>query len=92
MPMRIVLQVVDRPSADDDVRMFTAPQREGAFIQGHGDVNSVCGSCGHVLLRGIRGLHYIPGVLFVCPACGACNSTRPAPVSTSLPLQRGPLV
>ncbi|MTD13285.1 hypothetical protein GIS00_04895 [Nakamurella sp. YIM 132087] len=74
----IALQVVHRPAGDvENVRVFTPPLWAGpdhAYISGPGELNSVCGSCGRTLLRGLRDMHHIPGLLFVCPECRACNA------------------
>ncbi|MTD14950.1 hypothetical protein GIS00_13475 [Nakamurella sp. YIM 132087] len=78
MTGRIELEVVDHPGADIDARIFVAEDpvpEDHAFIRGEGDTDCVCGGCGRVLLRGVRGLHPLPGLVFVCPDCHACNAT-----------------
>ncbi|MTD15095.1 hypothetical protein GIS00_14220 [Nakamurella sp. YIM 132087] len=71
--------VVPPPGGVRD-RVFRPPADTGpgfVFMDGPGPLDLPCGSCGRVLLRGLRELLPVPHLLFECPGCAALNAICP---------------
>ncbi|WP_256793241.1 hypothetical protein [Terrabacter sp. Ter38] len=68
------LFAVDEPSLGSaSVARVEAP---GPVFVGKGGVDLICGSCEHVVARGLESASQVANIVMECTNCGGLSSTR----------------
>ena len=71
MPPNRLPTVPYRPDPSRNAVIDCRPGHEGPYFSGEGSNDSVCGNCGHTLIRG-RIVAYLT-LYICCPGCGTYN-------------------
>ncbi|MTD17484.1 hypothetical protein GIS00_26495 [Nakamurella sp. YIM 132087] len=70
------LTVAAIPGADDErFCVFHTPLLGSLYLEGQGHLDDDCGRCGTTLMRGMRSITGVSGVVFICPSCHCGNIT-----------------
>lgn len=70
------LVVIDEPAEGTRSVLVRDEGDRGVYFAGeHGDVDLLCGACGHVLATGMESPTQVQNIVLQCPACLKFNDT-----------------
>lgn len=80
MAIRIDMFVIPEPDPDTRLVFVSEGIRDRPYFshgpQVAGEIDLVCGGCGHVLIEGAPSVQNFVNMVLKCPQCGEFNETR----------------